>query len=96
MTDPTHDVTTDADEIVCPWCGYEHTNSNEFFGDSQVCTTDECSDCGKPIEIRREFSVTYITRTLTAQLARVAVNPEYNTGVVDSAPTPNTTEEPHD
>ena len=43
-------------EIVCPWCGYEHSDSWEM-GDGET----ECHDCGRKFETEKDVTVTYST-----------------------------------
>ncbi len=51
------DKNTDyTDEIVCPHCGYEHSDSFEMSEGEQ-----ECRDCGRPFEVTRDVQVTYST-----------------------------------
>lgn len=49
------------DEIVCPHCGYEHTDSWEAGGDRQEDWTDECGECGKKIYVVKTVTVQYTT-----------------------------------
>jgi hypothetical protein len=44
------------DNIVCPYCGYEDTDSWEHDDDSSEAT---CSDCGKDFRIEIHRSTTY-------------------------------------
>lgn len=45
-------------EVVCPWCGYEHGDSWEIgFDDGE----DECCECGKQFHYVRDINVTYST-----------------------------------
>jgi DNA-directed RNA polymerase subunit RPC12/RpoP len=53
-----HDHT---DEIVCPYCGYEFTDSWEF-NDTQDEQHVECCDCGKEFLLYVIMSVDYTTR----------------------------------
>ena len=46
------------DEIVCPWCGYVHSDSWELSHDED---TTECSDCGNDIDYVREVVISYRT-----------------------------------
>ena len=49
------------DEVVCPHCGHEHSDSSEFFGrheDAEV----ECSECEKWFWVTRDVSVSYTSR----------------------------------
>jgi len=45
------------DEIVCPYCGYVHSDSYEAVGDTDVI--DECVNCLRKFKWDREVSVTY-------------------------------------
>jgi len=50
------------DEIVCPHCGYSHTESYEFFVNNGECADGcSCSDCGREFDATREVSITYST-----------------------------------
>lgn len=44
------------DEVVCPHCGYEHSDSWEM-GE----TEHDCPDCKKAFSLSRNVSVTYTT-----------------------------------
>ena len=46
-------------QVVCPWCGYHHLNSHEFYdaGD-EACWI--CADCGNPFSLQVEV-VSYFT-----------------------------------
>ncbi|HID0796030.1 TPA: hypothetical protein ACXDAB_003467 [Clostridium botulinum] len=46
-------------EIVCPFCGYEFTDSWEY-GEEDLGLI-ECNECGKSFYTNREVSVTYST-----------------------------------
>lgn len=43
-------------EIVCPWCGYEHSDSWEKEPGNR-----NCPDCGRDFEVERNVEVTYST-----------------------------------
>ena len=45
-------------EIVCPYCGYEFSNSWEYDGE---CGEDQCSECDKYFQWTRNVSVDYST-----------------------------------
>jgi hypothetical protein len=49
------------DEIVCPHCGYEHTDSWEANDGKEGDWVGECHDCEKPISIERHVTITYST-----------------------------------
>jgi sarcosine oxidase delta subunit len=46
------------DEVVCPYCGYVHSDSWELGGDSGE---DRCSGCEKFFSWTRNVSVSYST-----------------------------------
>lgn len=48
------------DEIVCPHCGYIHSDSWDFFGNTNTIEV-ECSECEKSFECEREFETHYTT-----------------------------------
>lgn len=50
----------DTDEVVCPHCGYEHSDSWEA-GEGK----GECPDCGGLFTMERDVSVSYSTEKLT-------------------------------
>jgi hypothetical protein len=50
-----HDYT---DEIVCPYCGYEFSDSWEIGADSGE---EECYECGEKFEFYRHIEVSYCT-----------------------------------
>ena len=52
------------DEVVCPYCGYKHHNSYEYFGDSDDDTNLECVECGKEFIASRNVTVDYSTRKM--------------------------------
>ena len=45
------------DEITCPYCGYEMSDSWEFSNDTYYT----CDECGKKYDIEVEHSVSYST-----------------------------------
>ena len=45
------------DEIVCPYCGYEHGDSWEAPDDGE----DECAECGKTFRFERDYTIRYVT-----------------------------------
>lgn len=49
------------EEIVCPYCGYEHENSWEWEGSGG---REECAECGKEFKWESETVVTYCTEKL--------------------------------
>lgn len=49
-----------ADEIMCPYCRYQFTESWEFFqGSHSSLSTVQCHDCEKYFEVEQEFTVHY-------------------------------------
>ena len=46
-------------EIICPHCGYEHSDSWEYSDEGG--TTQECDECGNEYTLEIEFDVTYCT-----------------------------------
>jgi transcription elongation factor Elf1 len=48
------------DDIVCPYCGYEFTDSWEFEGNEDLGLID-CQSCEKPFIATRNVEVTYTT-----------------------------------
>jgi len=51
------------EEVVCPYCGYKHTESYEFFSDiaSEEEVEIDC-DCGETFIANQSVSVHYYTR----------------------------------
>lgn len=47
------------DEIVCPNCGYEFSDCNEYGEGEQ-----HCDECKKPFEMERHVSVSYSTKKI--------------------------------
>ena len=48
--------TEHTDEVTCPWCGYECSDSWEISDG-----TRECGDCGREYDVERDMTVTYST-----------------------------------
>ncbi len=44
-------------EAVCPWCGYEHSDSWEYDDGGTYC----CDNCDNNFELSREITVMYYT-----------------------------------
>ncbi len=59
--DGKHDV-NNTDEIKCPYCGHEQSDSWEYSGDSG---TAECDFCEKGFEYTRNIFVDYSTEKTT-------------------------------
>jgi transcription elongation factor Elf1 len=57
MAEIDHEFTK---EIVCPYCGYVHSESYEF-GNGADDGDDECGKCGKKFSWSRMISVSYST-----------------------------------
>jgi hypothetical protein len=51
------------DEIVCPYCGYEHGDSWEFAERASAGECD-CDGCGKRFRWTQEIAVTYDTEAV--------------------------------
>lgn len=56
-----HDYT---EEIVCPHCGFEYSDSWDF---SQDFDEIDCEECGKEFEFAREVETTYSTAKVKKQ-----------------------------
>jgi len=56
MTEIDHECTY---EIVCPYCGYEFSDSWEYADDNQ---DEHCGKCGKYFEYTRDVDVTYTSK----------------------------------
>ena len=52
------------DMVVCPYCGYQHRDSNEIFDDDSMDseTETDCDRCEKTFIASREVTVTYTSR----------------------------------
>lgn len=48
------------DEITCPWCGHEETDSWEF--DGEYDDEYECEHCGRPFVLERVVDITYTSK----------------------------------
>ena len=51
-------------EIVCPYCGYIHSESYEFGNGEEGDGEDECGECGKKFRWSRMVSVDYSTEKI--------------------------------
>ncbi len=58
MSDIDHEYTN---EIICPWCGYEHDRSYEFFSKNDESDAIECRECEKTFCGIRHVHITYST-----------------------------------
>ena len=52
------------DELVCPHCGSEQSESYEFFHGNDEDTTASCGECGSEFAASRCVSVTYSSKPL--------------------------------
>ena len=50
------------EEIVCPWCGYEFSDSYEFDFGSSGYKEIECEDCEKTFEVELNIKYLYTSR----------------------------------
>jgi len=50
------------DEVVCPYCGYEHSDCWEF---SDFNDEFECSGCKELFVMQRNVEITYSTKKIT-------------------------------
>ena len=69
MPEINHEYT---DEVVCPHCGYEHTDS----WDRPDSDEDECGECGKPFQYSRSTTVKYSTAPIDPKDYRYAPAPK--------------------
>lgn len=60
MTDEVEQkIDTDyTEEIVCPYCGFEYSKSNEFREDNDILL---CDECGEEFEYNRIIHISYCT-----------------------------------
>ncbi len=52
------------DESVCPYCGYEETDSWEISFHANNTAETDCGQCGKTYKVTRDFSVSYSSQKL--------------------------------
>jgi uncharacterized Zn-finger protein len=50
------------DEVVCPYCGNEHSESYEFFEGNRDDTEVTCTECERDFRASRDVSVSYSSR----------------------------------
>lgn len=50
------------DDVVCPYCGYVHTDSYEYFVDMEGDEDIECSDCGEEFRASRVVTIKYSSK----------------------------------
>lgn len=53
------------DEIICPHCGYEYSDSWEYGSDSEDIGLEECPECEKGFYATRRVEITYSTEKAT-------------------------------
>lgn len=58
------DYETYGDEIICPYCKYEHSDSWELESDDGET---ECGECGKSFLYCRHIYVTYSASPITEE-----------------------------
>jgi uncharacterized Zn finger protein len=49
------------DEIVCPYCGYEHEDRFEDMGENGDTLEKECDECGEVFKFKTIIKVTFIS-----------------------------------
>lgn len=49
------------DEVVCPYCGYEYSDSWTFNEDGVQQGEEQCAECGEKFMFETEYSASYIT-----------------------------------
>jgi len=47
-------------EIICPYCGYERSNSVDDF-DGPSSYEDDCEECGKTFIVEPDVEITFST-----------------------------------
>mgnify|MGYP000032418711 CR=1 FL=1 len=62
MREIDHEYTN---EIVCPWCGYEFSDSWELGNGGECTELEECPDCEKEFYASRIITVEYSTQKAT-------------------------------
>ncbi len=56
-------------EVVCPYCGYEFSDSWEFDSRNN-CGVEDCGECGKEFSWVRDVEVTYTTEKSAKEEAK--------------------------
>lgn len=60
-----HKSTDSTDEVVCPYCYFEHTESWEWFqGPTNVNRTLKCENCNKEFKASDDWYVIYTTEKM--------------------------------
>lgn len=54
-------ITKLTDDIVCPWCGYEHSDSSSYSPEEECLGVIYCDSCEKPFYGRRTIDISYTT-----------------------------------
>jgi transcription elongation factor Elf1 len=54
--------TDSTDEVTCPHCGHEHSDSFEYGHPASDTGTADCDECGKSFKWQCEYTITYTTR----------------------------------
>jgi hypothetical protein len=52
------------DELICPYCGYEDSDSWEYFSRLGDSTNAECGECGKTFRASQNVTVDYSSEKL--------------------------------
>lgn len=52
-------------EVVCPYCGYEFSDSWEINSNDENLGLIDCDECGKSFYGQRDIDITYITEKAT-------------------------------
>jgi len=47
-------------EIVCPYCGYEHS-STDYRVDDHMSGSDNCVGCGEGFDFEADIEITWVT-----------------------------------
>lgn len=47
------------DEVICPWCNHEHSDSWDYAWYANDHAEITCEECGKDFTAFREFTATY-------------------------------------
>jgi transcription elongation factor Elf1 len=64
----TNEIDTDyTDEVVCPHCGHEHSDSWEYNLTEQDYGALECAECGEMFEATLNKSISYSTRKVAVK-----------------------------
>jgi hypothetical protein len=62
------DIDTDLTEnCICPYCGYEDTDSWELSGDDGETNETTCGSCGEDFEYSRNITITFSSSKLKCE-----------------------------